>query len=148
MILKNPDRVRDFRKTQISKRKSGFKMSQMINGDRILEDPDYVDFEFKQLVDTYIMEKREEGRPAQPNLEVYLLDENKEPTLDLNVKPLYIIEKIVKKRAVTPYQQLIKKMSEVQIGLLMTGLVEREPSPDLVPIGIARAQLDQTSANT
>lgn len=57
-ILENEDRIREYQKTQASKRKSGTKMSSMINGDRILTDTNYVNFEFKQRVDTYLMEKR------------------------------------------------------------------------------------------
>jgi len=113
-ILKKSDRVKEFQKTQISKRKSGIKMSPMINGDRILSDPNYVDFEFKQLVESYLLEKRQENKPKEPDLQVFLLDENEKPCLELTVKPLYVNEKVLKKKASTTFEKLQKAQNELQ----------------------------------
>jgi hypothetical protein len=134
ILIEMPERVREYQKTQTSKRKSKQKMSPMLNGDRILSDMNYVDYEIKQLIDSYLMEKREEGKPPQPDLYIEFLDNDDEPIDELTAEPLYIKKQIVKKVSKTPYMEIQKKFYDISRSFQMTGLMEKEPSPDLVPI--------------
>lgn len=66
-ILENDARVREFNKTLLSKRKAGIKMSPMLNGQRVLDDLDYVTYEIRHIIDILLLEKREErGRKEIP----------------------------------------------------------------------------------
>jgi hypothetical protein len=136
-ILENPKRVREFLKTQSSKRKALKKMSPMLNGDRILTDQAYVEYELKQLIDSYLEEKREEGKPPKPELMFRFLDKNKDPVDALYAEPLYIKEKIVEKQATTSYMKMVRTLSGTSRAMSVSGFVERKPDPDLVPIKIS-----------
>jgi hypothetical protein len=60
-ILKNPNRVREFEKTLFSKRKSGKKMSSMMDGQQIIENAHYLNDEMRETVNSLIEEKRGEN---------------------------------------------------------------------------------------
>jgi len=55
-ILKNDNRVKEYEKTLISKRKNNIKMSHMLNGELALNDENYVNYDLKQIIDIYILE--------------------------------------------------------------------------------------------
>jgi len=71
-ILENAARVREFEKTLVSKRKAGTKMSPMLNGHKILDNPGSVNHEIKQIVDVLLSEKREQrARDQQKKIEIF-----------------------------------------------------------------------------
>jgi hypothetical protein len=57
-ILHDRSLVRDFEKTQMTEREKGFQVSAMIDGSRILADPDYVKNDFSKTVAELVAEAR------------------------------------------------------------------------------------------
>ena len=57
-FLEKEDVVRDYEKTKMSERERGVAISDMIDGFRILSDPDYVDQDFGRMVNGLVEEAR------------------------------------------------------------------------------------------
>jgi len=61
-ILNKKEYVREFSKIVVSQRKIGFKIhGELLNGQRILEEPGYLDTEFKEIVLSLITQVRSKG---------------------------------------------------------------------------------------
>jgi len=58
VILQDSSLVRDFEKTRMTEREKGFQVSVMIDGSKILTDPDYVKNEFNKMVAELVAEAR------------------------------------------------------------------------------------------
>jgi hypothetical protein len=68
-ILREGSLVREFQKTLMTEREKGFQVSPMIDGSKILNDPDYVQNEFGKIVAELVAEarKRSDDKPAAQN---------------------------------------------------------------------------------
>ncbi len=68
-ILREGSLVREFQKTLMTEREKGFQVSPMIDGSKILNDPDYVQNEFSKIVAELVAEVRKgsDDKPASQN---------------------------------------------------------------------------------
>jgi hypothetical protein len=133
-IISDEKKRREYEKTLISKRKSGTLMFPMINGQNFLDNPSYVDTEFRHIVDIALIEKRSEEKKREPNLEVHFFDETVIDSEEIVVKPVYLKEIIVKQK--DPYYKVFQQFLESQEVLQSLGVFGKTPDPDMVPINI------------
>jgi hypothetical protein len=132
-IIKNEKLTREYEKTLISKRKARSKMEPMINGQTVLDNSDYIEHEFRHVVDVALAEKRMEGKEKEPDLEVYFLNEEGKETEEIVVRPQYVNEIIQKIKGRDPHLTF-KGFLEAEATL--RSIAGKTPTSDLVLIKI------------